>query len=96
MRKILVLVALCAVVTGRAGRSYSPGRAGRSGGGRADKRSDDDGEQHHAGEGVLTHALRHEVDWVVVVCGAYFHPDIAVLARRAGLRLPDEPDLTVW
>jgi len=44
-------------------------------------------EQHHAGEGVLTHALRHEVDWVVVVCGAYLHPDIAVLARRAGLRL---------
>ena len=43
--------------------------------------------QHHAGEGVLVHALRHEVDWVVVVCGAYLHPDIAVLARRAGLRL---------
>jgi len=43
--------------------------------------------QHHAAEGVLAHALRHEVDWVVVVCAAYFHPDIAVLARRAGLRL---------
>jgi spore maturation protein CgeB len=36
---------------------------------------------------VLAHALRHEVEWVLVVCGAYFHPDIAVCARRAGLRL---------
>jgi hypothetical protein len=43
--------------------------------------------QHHAAEGVLAHALRHEPDWVVVVCAAYFHPDVAVLARRAGLRL---------
>src|SRR5262245_51444893 len=43
--------------------------------------------QHHAGEGVLAHALRHEVDWVLVVCGAYFHPDVAILCRRAGLRL---------
>jgi len=43
--------------------------------------------QHHAAEGVLAHALRHEPDWVLVVCAAYFHPDIAVLARRAGLRL---------
>ena len=43
--------------------------------------------QHHASEGVLAHALRHEPDWVLVVCGAYFHPDIAVCAGRAGLRL---------
>ena len=43
--------------------------------------------QHHASEGVLAHALRHEPDWVVVVCGAYFHPDVAVCAARAGLRL---------
>jgi spore maturation protein CgeB len=44
-------------------------------------------EQHHASEGVLSQALRFEPDWVVVVCGAYFHPDIAICAARAGLRL---------
>jgi spore maturation protein CgeB len=43
-------------------------------------------EQHHASEGALAHALRHEVDWVVVVCGAYFHLDVVELLRRAGLK----------
>jgi hypothetical protein len=31
--------------------------------------------------------LRWEADWVVVVSAAYLHPDVLILARRAGLRL---------
>lgn len=43
--------------------------------------------QYHAGKDVVERALRHEVDWVLVVCAAYLHPDVLVLCRRAGLRL---------
>jgi spore maturation protein CgeB len=43
--------------------------------------------QYHAGQEVVTRALRHEADWVVVVCAAYLHPDVLILCRRAGLRL---------
>ena len=43
--------------------------------------------QYHAGEGLVPRALRDEVDWVVVVCVAYLHPDWMILCRRAGLRL---------
>ena len=42
---------------------------------------------YHAGQEAVTRALRFEVDWVLVVCAAYFHPNCAILARRAGLRL---------
>jgi spore maturation protein CgeB len=59
----------------------------RRGGPLADTEPSPADVQHHASEGVLVHALRHEPDWVLVVCGAYFHPDVAVCARRAGLRL---------
>ena len=43
--------------------------------------------QYLAGQEVVTRALRHEADWVVVVCAAYLHPDVLILCRRAGLRL---------
>jgi spore maturation protein CgeB len=43
-------------------------------------------EQHHASEGTLAKALRHEVDWVVVISGMFFHLDVAECLRRAGLR----------
>jgi spore maturation protein CgeB len=41
--------------------------------------------QYHASQEAVTRALRHEVDWVLVVCAAYFHPDAAILLRRAGV-----------
>ena len=41
--------------------------------------------QYHASQEAVTRALRHEVDWVLVVCAAYFHPDAAILLRRAGI-----------
>lgn len=43
--------------------------------------------QYHAGQEVVTRALRDDVDWVVVVCAAYLHPDVLVLCRRARLPL---------
>ena len=43
--------------------------------------------QYDAGKDVLERALHHEVDWVVVVCAAYLHPNVLILCRRAGLRL---------
>ena len=43
--------------------------------------------QYHASEGLLERALRFEPEWVIVVCAAYLHPDVLILARRAGLRL---------
>ena len=42
--------------------------------------------QYEASQGVLERALRAEVDWVLVVCAAYLHPDALILCRRAGLR----------
>lgn len=34
----------------------------------------------------LEMALRFDVDWVVIVSGMFFHPDVVGLMRRAGLR----------
>jgi hypothetical protein len=41
--------------------------------------------QYHASQEAVTRALRHEVDWALVICAAYFHPDAAILLRRAGV-----------
>jgi hypothetical protein len=57
----------------------------RSGGPLADVRPTAADAQYHASQEAVTRALRHEVDWVLVVCAAYFHPDAAVLLRRAGV-----------
>jgi len=43
--------------------------------------------QYEASKDVVERALWHDVDGVVVVCAAYFHPDAAVLCRRARLPL---------
>lgn len=59
----------------------------RNGGPLADVRPTPADVQYHAGQGLLERALRFEPDWVVVVCAAYLHPDVLILARRAGLRL---------
>lgn len=59
----------------------------RSGGPLKDVRPTPADVQYHAGKDVVERALRFEVDWVLVVCAAYLHPDILVLCRRAGLRL---------
>lgn len=40
-----------------------------------------------AGHGVIERALRHMVDWVLIIAGGYVHPDIVVLLRRAGLKV---------
>ncbi len=40
-----------------------------------------------AGIGALEMALRHEVDVVLVVSAMFFHPDVIVLMRRAGLKV---------
>jgi spore maturation protein CgeB len=34
----------------------------------------------------LEMALRYQVDWVVVVSGMFFHPDVLVLCARAGIK----------
>jgi len=57
----------------------------RSGGPLADVRPTAADAQYHASQEAVTRALRHEVDWVLVVCAAYFHPDAAILLRRAGV-----------
>ena len=59
----------------------------REGGSRPDVRPTRADVQYHAGEGLIPRALRDEVDWVVVVCAAYLHPDWVILCRRAGLRM---------
>src|SRR4029453_18333173 len=41
--------------------------------------------QYDACAAVLEPALRFEPDWVVVICGAYFHPNALILCRRAGV-----------
>ena len=43
--------------------------------------------QYDAGERVVARALRADVDWVLVVCAGYLHPDVAILCRRAKLPL---------
>lgn len=40
-----------------------------------------------AGIGALERALRHQVDWVFLISGAYIHPDVLVIMRRAGLKV---------
>ena len=59
----------------------------REGGPLADVRPTPADVQYHAGKDLLERAFRFEVDWVLVVCAAYLHPDCLILARRAGLRL---------
>lgn len=39
-----------------------------------------------ASVGVIERALRHQPDWVLVFSGMYFHPDVFVMLRRAGIR----------
>jgi spore maturation protein CgeB len=43
--------------------------------------------QYEASKDVVERALWHDVDWVLVVCGAFFHPNAAILCRRAKLPL---------
>lgn len=40
-----------------------------------------------AGHGLVERALRHMVDWVLIIAGGYVHPDIVVLLRRARLKV---------
>lgn len=40
-----------------------------------------------AGQGVLERALRHDVDWVIVTSGMYFHPAWLELIHKAKLKL---------
>lgn len=42
---------------------------------------------YQAGVGAIERALRLGVDWVLVFSGMYFHPDVIVLLRRAGLKI---------
>ena len=50
---------------------------------------------YQAGSGILERALRHNVDWVLIFSGMYFHPDLMILLRRAhikaGLILTESP-----
>lgn len=38
---------------------------------------------YHASSGILERALRHQVDWTLVISGMYLCPDFLVLMRRA-------------
>ena len=62
-------------------------RQKRHGGPLAEVRPTEADVLYHAGKDVVERALRFEVDWVVVICAAYLHPDVVILCRRAGLRL---------
>lgn len=42
---------------------------------------------YQAGIGAIERALRLKVDWVLVFSAMYFHPDVIVLLRRAGLKI---------
>jgi spore maturation protein CgeB len=42
---------------------------------------------YQAGIGALEMALRHEVEYVLVVSAMFLHPDVIVLMKRAGLRV---------
>jgi spore maturation protein CgeB len=57
----------------------------RAGGPLAGTRPSEADAIYHAGQEVVARALRYDVDRVLVVCGAYFHPDCAELLRRAGV-----------
>jgi hypothetical protein len=39
-----------------------------------------------AGQGILERALRHQVDWTIVIAGMYVHPDWLTLLQRAHIR----------
>ena len=41
---------------------------------------------YHASLGIIERALRHYVDWVLIISGMYVHGDVLGLLRRAGLR----------
>lgn len=43
--------------------------------------------QYEAGREVILRALYHQPDWVVIVAGFYFHPDLTVMLRRAGQKV---------
>lgn len=40
---------------------------------------------YHASVGAIERALRHQVDWVFIISGMYFHAEAMALLRRAGL-----------
>lgn len=40
-----------------------------------------------AGQFVLERALRHQVDWVLIISAMYLYPDVLILLKRAGLRV---------
>lgn len=42
---------------------------------------------YHAGEQLVTRALRVQPDWVVVVSGMFMHPDVLVLMQRARIKV---------
>lgn len=42
---------------------------------------------YHASVGALEMALRHRVDFVLVVSGMLLHPDVLILMKRAGLKV---------
>lgn len=54
--------------------------------GRPDPRPTAGDVVYNASEGILAPALRGQVDWVLVITGAYLHPDALVLLKRAGVR----------
>ncbi len=57
---------------------------------RSSKKADKPGQAdtvYHASVGILERALRHDVDWVLIVSAMWFHPDLFVLLRRAGIRV---------
>lgn len=37
--------------------------------------------------GIIERALRHEVDWVLIIAGTYIHPQALMLMKRAGLKI---------
>jgi glycosyltransferase involved in cell wall biosynthesis len=40
-----------------------------------------------ASTGALERALRHDVEWVVIVTGMYWHPDVTAMLKRAGRKV---------
>lgn len=42
---------------------------------------------YQASELIITHALRFQVDWVLIIAGMLVHPYALTMARRAGLRV---------
>lgn len=42
---------------------------------------------YQASTGIIERALRHQVDWVLIISAMYIHPDALILLRRAGVRV---------